>query len=184
MIAGKLGRPIRRPGEIAVAIKQSPFDEQLSAPRTIETKRHELVARTQSQLMMQKPRVLQIEAILQVRTHEVSERSKPVDLVDVQIELHRKLPMQPLALRVLQQKINFAEGTLRSTQRHVCRDQPRARAMRQEVFEQRFSVEAEARKGWFVNLCMKGRGIAIERGEPRERDIALDPDGCRLRERR
>src|SRR5258708_24468579 len=98
--------------------------------------------------MMQKPRVLQIEAILQVRTYVVSERSNPVTLADVQIKLHRKLPMQPLALRVLQQKIDLAEGALRSTQGHVRRDQPRVRSMRQEVFEQRFSVEAETRKGW------------------------------------
>src|SRR5471032_167344 len=173
MIAGKFGRWIRRETAIVIAIKQTPFDEQLGAPRTLETERCKLFARAQTELMIQKPRVLQVEAILQIRTDVVSERSSAVTLADVQIKLHRELPVQPLATHALQQEIDFAKRTFSRAQWDVRRDHPRERAMRQEVFEQRFGVEAEPRQRRFVNLRVKRRGVAIERMEPSQRGFAF-----------
>src|SRR5471032_755941 len=173
MIAGKFGRWIRRETAIVIAIKQTPFDEQLGAPRTLETERCKLIARAQTELMIQKPRVLQVEAILQIRTDIASERSSVVPLPDVQIKLHREFPVQPLATHVLQQEIDFADRTSRRAQWDVRRDQPRVRTMCQEVFEQRFGVETEPRQRRFVNLRVKRRGVAIERSEPGERGFAF-----------
>ena len=85
--------------DTVIAIKQAPFDEQLGAPRPVETERRELIARAQTELMIQEPRVLQVEAILQIRTDVMSQRSGPVTLADVQIKLHREFPVQPLAAR-------------------------------------------------------------------------------------